>query len=139
MKVPKKAKRPKQPELPELPDLPESNPFVDGLVEWMDSPEGQLSIEAMDLVFALLENVQVDAKARQLIWTDGERLSIDASVKRIHAQHPELPAELIEDKLISWLEMDYEPEGASQQQLDELDQLTEKWIDDHNRAHRRAR
>jgi hypothetical protein len=136
MKVPKKAKRPKQ---PELPDLPESNPFVDGLVEWMDSPEGQLSIEAMDLVFALLENVQVDANARQLIWTDGERLSIDASVKRIHAQHPELPAELIEDKLISWLEMDYEPEGASQQQLDELDQLTEKWIDDHNRAHRRAR
>ena len=67
MKVPKKAKRPKQ---PELPDLPQSNPFVDGLVEWMDSPEGQLSIEAMDLVFALLEKVQVDAKARQLIWTD---------------------------------------------------------------------
>ena len=132
MKVPKKAKRPKQPE------LPESNPFVDGLVEWMDSPEGQLSIEALDLVFALLENVQVDAKARLLIWTTGERLSIDASVKRIHAQHPELPAELIEDKLISWLEMDYEPEGASQQQLDDLDRLTETWIDDHNRAHRRA-
>jgi len=135
MKVPKKAKLPKQ---PELPDLPESNPFVDGLVEWMDSPEGQLSIEAMDLVFALLENVQVDAKARRLIWTNGERLSIDASVKRIHAQHPELPTELIEDKLISWLEMDYEPAGASQQQLDELDRLTEKWIDDHNHAHRPA-
>ena len=129
MKVPKKAK---------LPELPESNPFVDGLLEWMDSPEGQLSIEAMDLVFALLENVQVDAKARKLIWADGERLSIDASVKRIHAKHPELPAELIEDKLISWLEMDYEPEGASQQQLDELDRLTEKWIDHHNHEHRRA-
>lgn len=127
MKVPKKTK---------LPDLPESNPFVDGLLEWMDSPEGQLSIEATDLVLPILENVQVDAKARKLLWSDGERLTIDASVKRIHAQNPELPAELIEDKLISWLEMDYEPEGASQQQLDELDRLTEKWIDDHNRAHR---
>lgn len=134
MKVPKKAKQRKQPE----PELPESNPFVDGLLEWMDSPEGQLSIEAMDLVFVLLENVQVDANARKLIWADGERLSIDASVKRIHAKHPELPAELIEDKVISWLEMDYEPDGASQQQLDELDRLTEKWIDDHNHERRRA-
>lgn len=132
MKAPKKAK------LPELPELPESNPFVDGLLEWMDSPEGQLSIEATDLVSPLLEKVQVDAKARKLLWPDGERLSIDASVKRIHAKRPELPAELIEDKLISWLEMDYEPAGASQQQLDELDRLTETWIDDHNRTHRRA-
>jgi len=129
MKVPKKAK---------LPDSPESNAFVDGLFEWMDSTEGQLSIEAMDLVFALLEKVQVDANARELLWADGERLSIDASVQRIHAKHPEVPAELIEDKLISWLEMDYEPVGATQQQLDELDRLTEEWIDDHNRAHRRA-
>ena len=132
MKVPKKAKQPK------LREPPEGNPFVDELLEWMDSPEGQLSIEAMDLVFALLENVQVDAEARKLLWADGERLSIDASVKRIHAKHPEVPAELIEDKLISWLEMDYEPAGATQQQLDELDRLTEEWIDDHNRAHRRA-
>ena len=129
MKVPKKAK---------LPESPESNAFVDGLFEWMDSTEGQLSIEAMDLVFALLEKVQVDANARELLWADGERLSIDASVQRIHAKHPEVPAELIEDKLISWLEMDYEPAGATQQQLDELDRLTEEWIDDHNRAHRRV-
>ena len=126
MKVPKKAK------------LPESNPFVDGLLEWMDSPEGQLSIEAMDLVHPLLEKVQVDAKARKLLWADGKRLSIDASVKRIHAKHPELPAEVIEEKLISWLEMDYEPKGVSQQQLDDLDRQTEEWIDDHNREHRRA-
>jgi hypothetical protein len=131
MKAPKQAKA-------KLPALPESNAFVDGLVEWMDSPEGQLSIEAMDLVFGLLEKVQVDANARELLWADGERLTIDASVQRIHAKHPEVPAELIEDKLISWLEGDYVPAGATQQQLDELDRLTEEWIDDHNRAHRRA-
>ena len=131
MKAPKQARA-------KLPELPESNAFVDGLVEWMDSPEGQLSIEAMDLVFGLLEKVQVDANARELLWADGERLTIDASVQRIHAKYPEVPAELIEDKVISWLEGDYVPAGATQQQLDELDRLTEEWIDDHNRAHRRA-
>ena len=131
MKVPKKAKA-------KLPESPQSNAFVDGLFEWMDSSEGQLSIQALDLVFALLEKVQVDANARELLWADGERLSIDASVQRIHAEHPEVPAELIEDKLISWLEMDYVPAGATQQQLDELDRLTEEWIDDHNRSQRRA-
>lgn len=62
MEVRKKAKLPEMPEM-----LPDSNPFVDGLLEWMDSPEGQLSIEVMDLVFALLEKVQVDAKARKLL------------------------------------------------------------------------
>lgn len=131
MKAPKQAKA-------KMPELLESNAFVDGLVEWMDSPEGQLSIEAMDLVFGSLEKVQVDANARELLWADGERLTIDASVQRIHAKHPQVQAELIEDKVISWLEGDYVPAGATQQQLDELDQLTEEWINDHNRAHRRA-
>ena len=44
---------------------PESNPAVDGFLDWMDSPDGELSGEVMDTVFALLDNVAVDAKARQ--------------------------------------------------------------------------
>ena len=124
--------------VPKKPKLSESNPFLDGLLEYMDSPQGELSMEAMDLIVELLENVQVDAQARKLVWADGKRLSIDASVKRIHAENPELPAELIEDKVISWLDGIYAPEGATQQHLVELDRLTEKWIDDHNRGHRRS-
>ena len=84
---------------------PECNPAVDGFLDWMDSPDGELSIEVMDTVFALLENVDVDAKARKLIWPDGQRLSIDESVQRIHADYSQFPAERIEDRLISWLEM----------------------------------
>jgi hypothetical protein len=56
---------------------PECNPAVDGFLDWMDSPDGELSIEVMDTVFALLDNVDVDAKARKLIWPDGQRLSLD--------------------------------------------------------------
>jgi hypothetical protein len=125
MKAPKKA------------NPPESNPFVDGLLEWMDTPEGELSIESMDVVLALLEKVDVDAKARKLLWADGERLSIDASVQRIHAKYPDFPAETIEEHLISWLEMGYAPDSYSQRQLDELDRLTERWIEDHERGRRR--
>jgi len=116
----------------------ECNPFVDGLLDWMDSPDGELSLEVMDTVFALLEKVDVDAKARKLIWADGKRLSIDESVQRIHADYSKFPAERIEGRLISWLEMGYAPENYSQQQLDELDRLTERWIKDHYRRRRRT-
>jgi hypothetical protein len=119
-------------------NLPDCNPFVDGFLDWMDSPDGELSIEVMDTVFALLEKVDVDAKARKLIWADGTRLSIDESVQRIYADYSQFPAERIEGRLISWLEMGYAPENYSQQQLDELDRLTERWIKDHYRRRRRT-
>ena len=117
---------------------PESNPFEDGFRDWMDSPAGEQSMEVMDTVFALLEDVELDAKARQLIWPDGERLSIDESVRRIHAEYSQFPAEQIEDRLISWLEMGYAPEDYSEQQLDQLDRLTERWIKAHHCGRRRT-
>ena len=32
----------------------EDNPVINGFLEWMDAPEGQQSIEALDLVFDAL-------------------------------------------------------------------------------------
>jgi hypothetical protein len=78
----------------------------------------------------LLEKADVDAKNRKIIWEDGQRLSITESVQRIHAKHPHLALELIEERLIGWLEMAFAPAGYSETQLDELDRLTEKWIED---------
>ena len=115
--------------------LPESNPFVEGLLDWMDSPDGELTIEVIDTLAPLLEAMEVDAKARKLIWPDGTRLTIDEAVQRIQSEHPQFPIEQIEDRLISWLEMGYAPEHYSQQQLDELDRLTDQWIEDHYRSH----
>lgn len=111
----------------------EDNPFLDGFAEWMGSAEGQLSGEALDVIWVLLETAHVDANKQKIIWEDGKRLSIAQSVQRIHADHPDFPPELIEVHLIGWLQMEYAPPDYSEKQLDELDRLTEKWADDHQR------
>ena len=113
----------------------ENNPFIDGLFEYMDSPRGQLSDEVREVVWQLLEKVDVDATHRTLIWEDERRLSIEESVQRIHGDYPEYPVELIEARLISWIEMEFAPETYSQEQLDELDRLTEKGVNDHYDQH----
>jgi hypothetical protein len=53
-----------------------NNPFLDGLFDWMDSPEGQQSIEVRDVLWNWLEDVQIEAKQRKLIWPDAERLDL---------------------------------------------------------------
>ncbi len=52
-------------EQPEAESIFANNPFIEGLFEWMDSPEGQQSIAVRDVLWDLLEGVQVDAKQRQ--------------------------------------------------------------------------
>ena len=111
----------------------EDNPFIEDFVDWMGSPEGELSSEVRDTVWPFLEKVDVDAKNRKIIWEDGQRLSITESVQRIHARYRDFSPELIETHLIGWLEMEFAPSTYSQKQLDELDRLTEKWIEDHER------
>ncbi len=115
-----------------------SNPFLDGFFQWMDSPQGELSQEALDIIWPLLESTQVDAKGGKFIWPDGKRLGIEHSVRRIHKDYPELGRELIEDKVISWLEMGYAPENQSPKQMDQLERLIDRWIEDHQRRARRG-
>jgi hypothetical protein len=110
----------------------EDNPLIDGWLDWMGSPEGQLSIEVSDALSELMENVQLDARRRELIWPKAERLSLERSVERIQKDYPRFPRQRIESFLISWLEH-YAPDGSSQEQLDELDCLVEQWIDDCER------
>jgi len=117
----------------------EDNPLLEGFSGWMDSAEGELSSEVLDAVWMLLEKVDVDAKNRKIIWEDGKRLSITESVQRIHAGCPDFPLDLIETHLIGWLEMEFAPPASSQEQLDELDRLTENWIEDHERRAEAAR
>jgi len=112
----------------------EDKPFVDDFVDWMGSHEGQLSSEVSDVVWIVLKEADVDAKHRKIIWQDAQRLSIAESVKRIHAAYPHFALDLIEDHLIGWLEMGFAPPSYSQEQLDELDQLTEMWVEDHWRS-----
>lgn len=126
-------------EQPEAESIFANNPFIEGLFEWMDSPEGQQSIAVRDVLWDLLEGVQVDAKRRQLIWPGAkrtarkERLDLDQSVQRIQKMCPEFPGGEIEEFLLDWIDMGYDPENYSQAQLDELDKLTERWVADHRR------
>jgi hypothetical protein len=113
-------------------DAGTGNPFADGFLNWWSSPQGQLSDEVRETVWTTLESADVDAKNRQIIWADGKRLSITESVQRIYADCG-CPLELIETHLIGWLEMVFAPETYTQEQLDELDRLTEEWIEDHER------
>ena len=69
-----------------------NNPFLDGLFDWMDSPEGQQSIEVRDVLWNLLEDVQLDAKQRKLIWPDAERLDLEQSIQRVQKSTRTFPA-----------------------------------------------
>src|SRR5215831_13190985 len=117
----------------------DSNPFVDRFLEWMGSREGQQCIEIHDVLWDLLEDVQLDAKRRQLIWPDAkrtarkQRLDLDQSVQRIQKLRSDFARDEIEGFLLDWIDMGYDPENYSRAQLDELDKLTAKWVVDHLR------
>jgi hypothetical protein len=114
-------------------DIFADNTFIDGLFEWMDSPDGKQYSEISDALWTLMEDVQLDAKRRQLIWPDAQRLDLDQSVHRIQKLHTDFPRDDVEEFLINWIDMGYDPQNYSQAQIDELDSLTERWIADHLR------
>ena len=109
------------------------NPLVDGFLEWMGSREGRQCIEVRDVLWDLLEDVELDAKQRQLIWPDAERLDLVQSIQRIQKLYPDFPGHEIEEVLLNWIDLGYDPENYSQAQLNELDSLTERWVADHLR------
>jgi hypothetical protein len=110
-----------------------NNPFLEDLLEWRHSPEGQQFAELADALCDLMEDVHLDAAQRRFIWPDGARLDLDQSVAHIHKQYPDFRRDWIEEYLIDWIDMDYAPEHYSQPQLHELDRLTARWIADHLR------
>jgi hypothetical protein len=109
------------------------NPFLDGLLDWMGSPEGQQCIALRDVLWDLMEHVQLDAKQRKLIWPDAEPLDLEQSIQRIQKEYPEFLRGHIEEFLLNWIVMGYDPQNYSQAQLDQLDSLTERWVADHLR------
>lgn len=118
------------------PNIFEDNPFLQGFLEWMVSPRGQLSNEVREVVWEMLDDIDVDAKRRVLIWDDGQCLSIAESVARISQSYTDYPTDLIETHLIAWLEMNYIPPAYTPQQLDELDVLTDAWVTEHYKQQR---
>jgi hypothetical protein len=104
-------------------------PIEDEFLQWMGSPAGLLSQEALDIVWPILNTTRVDAKDQKLIWPDGKRLGIVHSVRRIHKDHPELSRGVIEEKVIAWLEMEYVPEDYTPEQMDEFEERIDRWLE----------
>ena len=50
----------------------------------LDSEEDQKSLEALDAVGDALHDADLDIAKRRIIWSDGERLSVDQTAERIH-------------------------------------------------------
>lgn len=113
--------------------LLESKRLVEDSVGWTDSPEDELSDQVMDAVWAVLEQASINARKRKIIWADGQKLSINQSVNRIHADCQSFPRELIETHLLGWLEQVIVSPFTSADQLDELNRLTGKWIEAHEK------
>jgi hypothetical protein len=102
--------------------------FIDDFLEWMDSPEGAESIEALDCVLDALAGAGVDTSARKIIWPDGKRLSIEQSVERIKKESG-LRGKSILSHLIGWLQMEYVPEGFDEEQMQRFENEIENWVE----------
>lgn len=105
--------------------------FVDHSLGWANSPEEKLADEVGDTIWSILDKASINARKRKIIWPDGQKLTINQSVKRIHAENQGYPLELIESHLIGWLEQVVVSPYDSELQLAELNRLTAKWIEAH--------
>jgi hypothetical protein len=108
----------------------EDNPFMDGLLEWMGSSEGQQYIGMSDVLYAMLGKAKLDPVQRRFLFADGEQLAFDQLVKRIRKQHHDFSKEDVVEFLISWVENTGPEEGLTQEQIDEFDRLGNDWADE---------
>jgi len=89
----------------------------------------QVLLEVLDA----LENASVDPLERKILWTDGSRLSVADTARRIHAQSG-MPLDRIESHVVGWLEMIYEPQGLNEHQMEQFELLIEQWITPYEEA-----
>src|SRR3979490_1215033 len=115
------------------------NPFLDDLLAWRHSPEGEQFAAFSDVLCGVMEPVQLETRQRLFLWPNVERADLDQSVARIRQQYPDWRHYWIEEYLIDWIEMDYAPEHYSTAQLEQLDRLTERWVADHLRKAKTAK
>jgi hypothetical protein len=124
--------------LPSVDEIDEDTSFIGDVLAYINSPEGELFIEVGEIVSVTLEQAEVDAKERQIIWENGERLSISASAQRVGVEHPEYPLDIIEQNVIIWLESEFAPPTYTPEPFDELDRRTQASVQDHKRQAKRA-
>jgi hypothetical protein len=106
------------------------NDFMEGFSKRLESEEGQDSMEAVDYVFEALQGADLDIAGRRIVWADGQKLTIDQSVKKIYKQTGMNIAD-IRSHIIGWLELDYEPKGLDDEQMELFESQIDAWIDEY--------
>lgn len=102
--------------------------FWEDFSEWMGSHEGLESMEALDTVFNTLDGAKVDPSEKKILWPDGQSLSIEQCVKLIE-QESGLNKYMILSHVIGWLQMEYEPEGLDDVQMEQFEDQIDSWIE----------
>ena len=105
------------------------NGFMEGFFKWLGSEDGQHSMEAVDYVYETLKGANLDIAGRKIIWADGQRLTIDQSVKKIYNQTG-INIAAIRSHIIGWLEMEYEPKGLADDEMEQFESQINAWIDE---------
>jgi len=113
---------------------PENEAFPDGLLQWLFSPEVDIYDQAIYAVSDSLKGSSVDPDQRVIVWSDGKRLSIKQTARRIQ-RRSKLPLSQIECYVVGWLENVYEPQGLTEKQMERFESLIEDWVRDHESTH----
>jgi hypothetical protein len=109
--------------------------LLGNIFDELDSEEIQLAFEVQDVLQERLIKADVNARPREIIWEDGQILSLRDSIQRLSQECPEYPFEEVERQFTVWLEH-FPPESYSQAQLDEYEALSDRWLDDYAREFR---
>lgn len=109
-----------------------SDSFLDDFSAWLDSPEGEESMDVLDCVFNSLDGATVDPLKKRIIWPDGVSLSLDQSVERI-MKDSGFKKQVILNHLIGWLQMEYIPEGLNEEQMEQFENQIERWVEKYEK------
>ena len=91
-----------------------------------------MAFEVQDVVQELMIKADVNAKTREIIWEDGQILSLRDAIERLGRECPQYSFEMLERQFIVWLEH-FPPASFSQDQLDEYEARSDRWLDDYAR------
>jgi len=104
--------------------------FMEGFAQWLESEEGLQSLDAVDCVYSALDGASVDIVEKKIIWSDGQRLTIEQSAERIHREM-DLCQDAIINHIIGWLQMGYVPEELDDEQMEMFESQINAWVEDY--------
>lgn len=109
---------------------PPETDFMEGFAQWLESEEGLESLDAVDCVYNALDGASVDIAEKKIIWSDGQRLTIEQSAERIHREM-NLCQDAIVNHVIGWLQMGYVPEGLDDEQMEMFESQINAWVENY--------